>query len=107
MKAHLTKITYLLQVDPYMAVVIVSRGLADGRPLWNGEYLRAYDPEGLDGMGSFEWTPNLTEALKLSDHPAAFGLWRSVPKSRPRRSDGKPNRPLTAFNIEILTIPDA
>jgi hypothetical protein len=32
----------------------------------------------------------------------AFELWRSVDPRNPTRADGKPNRPLTAFTVNIF-----
>jgi hypothetical protein len=37
----------------------------------------------------------------------AFILWRTIPQSRPVREDGAPNRPLTAFSVEIIPLEDA
>jgi hypothetical protein len=84
--------------------VIISLGLADGRPMNNGEYLKAFDPEALDGMGSFVWTKDKQNALHFDDAADAFILWNTVPKCRPTRSDGRPNKPLTAFSVEIVDL---
>jgi hypothetical protein len=37
----------------------------------------------------------------------AWMLWRRPSRVRPVRADGKPNRPLTAFTIEVLDEEDA
>jgi hypothetical protein len=84
--------------------VIVCRGWADGRPdpdNLEGAFLREYDPEFAGGLGVAKWTRDLDEALKFTDVTEIFRLWKLSPKSRPTREDGRPNRPLTAFTIEI------
>lgn len=67
----------------------------------DGMYLRSYSPEARDGIGDIRVTPDRALALRFADAGAAMTLWRTVPKCRPRRDDGKPNRPLTAFHMEI------
>jgi hypothetical protein len=82
--------------------VIKNEGLADGRdgPA-PGQYLKEYNPEGLGGMGAWTWTPNPAEAMKFEDAIEAFKCWTQVPRNRPKRPDGKPNKPLTAFTVTI------
>lgn len=82
--------------------VIISRGLADGRPMHNGKYLERYDPEGENGMGTFAWTADKSKAMAFGDVMDIFKLYQTVPQCRPFRDDGKPNKPLTSFNIEIV-----
>lgn len=67
----------------------------------DGMYLRAYDPEAHHGRGHVEFTAKRAEALTFPDAAAAILLWRAVPHCHPRRDDGKPNRPLTAYHMEI------
>ena len=74
--------------------VIVS---ADHR--FPGRYLKAYDPEAHDGRGQTEWTTDLADAVVYPDFVAAFEAWRQVPKTRPKREDGQPNRPLTGVSV--------
>lgn len=71
-----------------------------------GQYLRRYDPEARAGHGQAEWTAALDEALTFPDGAAAFACWRTVPRSRPFREDGRPNRPLTAYTVEIVSLPE-
>lgn len=82
-----------------------SRSASAGIPV--GEYLKSYDPEAHSGSGWAEWTHNLDEAQTFPESIAAFRHWQSVPASRPTRPDGHPNKPLTAFTIEILSVDDA
>jgi hypothetical protein len=70
-----------------------------------GQYLAAYDPEAHDGMGEAEWTTNPDLAMRFPNQVAALECWRTVPASRPLRPDGKPNRPLCAFTVEVRDAP--
>lgn len=67
-----------------------------------GAYLRSYNPEAYRGRGFAEWTTELSEAKRYESAADAFTEWTRVPKGRPRREDGKPNKPLTAYSIEVV-----
>jgi hypothetical protein len=67
-----------------------------------GEYLAAYDPEAHDGRGEITFTRDRARALVFPDLKAAWELIGTRPKKRPTRPDGKPNRPLTAFTLQIM-----
>jgi len=77
---------------------VVMRAL-DG-PL-EGEYLVAYDPEAEGGKGFVESTPDLQKARRFT-FAEAWQTLGTVPRSKPTRPDGKPNRPLTATTWQIL-----
>lgn len=93
--------------------VIVCVGLAGrsfthaGKPPPKGQYLESYDPEAHRGLGLATWTRDLTKAMKFQDKVAAFQCWTTVPKNRAIRADGAPNKPLTAFSIEVLPAGEA
>lgn len=93
-------------------IVIVALGIAGGEwisPDWptvNG-YLKAADVDAFDGRGSAEFTTNPAEAMTFPDMATAFAYWRRTSTVRPRRPDGKPNRPLTAYTVEFATVPGA
>lgn len=63
-------------------------------------YLKAYDPEAHDGRGEAIFTGDPGEALRF-EPGMAFVCWTLIPKSRPLRPDGRPNKPLTAFSVSI------
>lgn len=65
------------------------------------QYLKSYDPEAHDGQGYVTATMLLSDAMKFDTAEQAMALWRSVSPTRPRRDDGKPNRPLAAFTVSI------
>lgn len=91
-----------------MSVLIRCLGLAgytlgdQPQPALVGQFLAEYDPEKHDGMGEAAWTPDREHALRFDDAVEAWALWTTVPTSRPVRPDGQPNKPLTAFTIEIV-----
>lgn len=70
-------------------------------------YLQAYDPEYAGGRGLAEWTEDIETAMRFATAGEAWMLWRQPSRVRPVRADGKPNRPLTAFTIEVLNEEDA
>jgi hypothetical protein len=87
--------------------VIKSEGLANGTPHAVGQYLKSYDVEAHGGRGEIVWTSRVEEAMRFDGNRDAFECWKRVPECHPvRLSDGKPNRPLTAFTITIEDAPD-
>lgn len=78
-----------------------------GGPLtgFEGEYLVHYDPNcnGIDNLGHpllchVVTTPDRDQATRYDD---PIGEYRKVDERMRRRLDGKMNRPLTAFSVEI------
>lgn len=85
-----------------MATIIRCLGYANGAPCNVLEaMLKAYDPEFKHGLGKADWTYDVRRAMKFKDHTAAWELWHKTSKTRPKRPDGQPNRPLTAFNVSF------
>lgn len=79
-----------------------STGVLDGPP----QFLSAVDydyhaPGRLYPTGIVEITDNPARALTWPDKESAFEAWRRQSTSVPLRTDGRPNRPLTAFTIAI------
>jgi hypothetical protein len=72
--------------------------LANGAPGPRNQFLAKYDPK----TGHSTWTLDKAKAMKFAGPAEAFMLWNSVHEREPVRAhDGKPNKPLTAFTIEI------
>ncbi len=69
-------------------------------------WVKTYDPEGNFGRGDIELTDDPRLALQFATTLEAYQTWRAVPRNRPRRPDGKANRPLTAFTVLIREIPE-
>lgn len=71
----------------------------------DGPYLKSYDPEASGGIGHVIWTTDPDRARRFESREEAMRLLQAIPRSRPLRPDGKPNRPLTAFTVSIEEAP--
>jgi hypothetical protein len=78
-------------------------GYADGRPA--SGYVARYDPDAHDGFGDVELSDDPARALRFVDFTAAHAAWVRQSRVRPLRSDGRPNRPLTAYTVAIELLP--
>jgi hypothetical protein len=74
-------------------------------PLPDPTYLRDFDPDRHDGRGEIGTTRDPAKALRFSDAAAALMVWKTQSRRVPVRPDGKPNRPLTAYTVEIVAAP--
>ena len=87
--------------------VLICRGLATGADHPDaGKYLRDYDVDAHGGRGTVTWTTKLELALRFDSLAAAHMAWVTTSTVHPRRPDGRPNRPLTAFTVTIAPIPE-
>jgi hypothetical protein len=72
---------------------------------FEGSYVSAFDPEAHDGRGSMSATFDKSEAKKFDNAADAMEFYRQQSKTHPiRETDGKPNRPLTAYTVSIETV---
>jgi hypothetical protein len=90
-------------MEGYCAVACL--GLADGREAGEitGAWLVWYDPAGNNGNGDAAWSHDQADAARFTEREWAE-LYAAVPENRPRRPDGKPNRPITMFNLAIVPV---
>lgn len=65
-------------------------------------YFASVDIEGGDGRGAFAFTTDPARAMRWPSASDALADWRAQCSSVPLRPDGKPNRPMTAFTVEII-----
>ena len=65
-------------------------------------WLKRYDIEACVGIGYIDLTEKIDQAMTFPNPLDAYHAYNSVPKVRPRRPDGKPNKPLTSFHMEII-----
>lgn len=77
---------------------------ANGAPLQcAGEYLRDINVQKADKSEYWlKTTKYKFKARKFKSPLEVFTIWKEVLQSDPVRPDGKPNRPFTALNIEIV-----
>jgi hypothetical protein len=90
-------------MEGYCAVACL--GLADGRDAGDitGAWLVWYDPAGNNGNGDAAWSHDPADAARFTDREWAE-LYAAAPANRPRRPDGKPNRPITMLNLLIVPV---
>jgi hypothetical protein len=91
------------RADEATAVALLD-ALMQGGPD-RGDFLEWSDPDANHGFGDDGWTPDLAKAKKFESFAAAAACWNAQSKVRPIRSDGKPNKPLTAYSVTIETVP--
>lgn len=66
-----------------------------------GRWLVRYEPERVAADEQWIWTSDeLAEARVFADHGEWFDLYRTSIGTRPW--DGKPDRPITAFHVEVI-----
>lgn len=85
--------------------IIELAGLGAGRTPESGLYLKAMDFDARDGRGHLVVTDDPAEAMPFDTARAAMEFYRTSSKVRPLRPDRRPNRPLTAFTVEIAPAP--
>jgi hypothetical protein len=75
---------------------------ADGVPgEFAGQYLARCEIDGHDGAGLFEWTADPEMAHRFATTTEAWECWRRQSTTHPTRRDSLPNRPMTAYTIQI------
>ena len=68
-------------------------------------YLAAFDVDAHDGRGHTSLTVYIDHAMRFATAADALAAWERQSAVRPIRPDGKPNRPLSAYTIEIERVP--
>lgn len=71
----------------------------------SGAWLASFDPEARDGWGEAAFTFIPGRAKRFGGAAQALEFVRQVPQARPRRPDGRPNRPLTAYTFAVEGVP--
>lgn len=87
----------------FAPAIIEVLGLATGEPFAETQFVFSFDPDADNGRGNLVLTPSPREALSFPNARAALEFWRQTSTVRPVRDDGKPNRPLTAYTVSIVT----
>lgn len=91
-----------------MATVLKNLGLASGLPdPCVGQYLQSFNHLAHGGRGEAVFTPERGKAMRFATVQEAMAYWQQVHPLIPTRTDGRPNKPLTAFSVELETVPDA
>ncbi len=80
---------------------------------WAGRWIErvdlatpGFDPVGVPMDGTVIVTNDPATAMRFDAADEALRFWnQTAPPPYERRPDGKPNRPLTAFTVEVLRLP--
>lgn len=87
-----------------MAVSIRIISSVDGSPVKEtGFFIKRFDVDAFNGRGHIVVTPDINEAMSFNGMAEAFKFWKQQSKIKPYRPDGRPNCPLTAYNVEMVT----
>jgi hypothetical protein len=90
-----------------MATVLRVLGFANNTPCpIADEYVMSFDVDARGGRGYGVFTPDLDKALRFDNFIDALKFYRQVSTVKPRRADGKPNRPLTSCHISFEPVKD-
>jgi hypothetical protein len=85
---------------------VVMKVIAVGSNFWaDPTYLREFDHEAHNGRGEGTFTHDIDLALRFPSVGEAMQFWNKQSEVRPLRPDGKPNKPLSATTIEIVSVP--
>jgi hypothetical protein len=73
-----------------------------------GRLLASYDPDYENGRGLVGSTDDPAEAMLFPDMVSAWNEWKRPSTVHPiRLTDGKPNRPMSAFTITVCDVTEA
>jgi hypothetical protein len=67
-----------------------------------GEYIVAFDPDANLGRGELVTNRDVAKAKQFGSPEDAFRFYRQQSTKVPKRPDGLPNRPLTAFTVTVF-----
>jgi hypothetical protein len=95
-------VSYVIRV-----VALTGYHLGPGMADPSGLYFADADVEAHSGRGEATFTSDPRQAKRFANAARAMAWWRQVPEAMPVRPDGEPNRPLTAYTVEILPDPVA
>lgn len=71
-----------------------------------GRFVQSFDADAYDGGGAVTTTAYEALAKHFPGPAEALEFYRQTSTVRPIRPDGKPNRPLMAFTISIVLVPN-
>jgi hypothetical protein len=90
--------------SPLITTVTQAASAAINGHLRCGQYLESFDADAMRGRGLVAWTDDPQKAKLFASFGNAHEFYRTQSKTHPLRDDGKPNRPLTAYNVTIVQI---
>ena len=87
-----------------LVIYIVEDAAGGTRHLHAGKYLVAFDPDGGEGEGAGVSDPDPRRAKQFRSETALLQYYSRQSRTRPLRDDGRPNRPLTSYTIELVRL---
>ena len=85
-----------------MKTVIWVVAISDGTPVQ--AWLVECDVNARGGRGYAAFTSDVAQAMTFPSLQEALEYWRRPSTVTPLRPDGRPNRPLTAYTVELQPI---
>lgn len=80
-------------------------GTSEGRRTsLDGAYVVTYDPDAHEGAGRLRVTRQLTKARHSGNPVSAQQYYEQQSVARPLGRDGKPNHPLTRYNVKVVWV---
>lgn len=73
----------------------------------SGHYIAGCDFDAFGGIGHAQLTLQRARAKVFDSAEEAMRFWQTRSRVCPTRPDGKPNRPLTAYTVEIVALSEA
>ena len=73
-------------------------------PELEDQYVRSFDFEANDGLGYGVFTRDPRKAMRFEDPYEAMQFWNRTSRTKPLRTDGELNKPLSASTVEIVTL---
>lgn len=91
--------------DKPTVYVIRVIGRASGEPSReDGHYVQDLDADAHQGRGHVTWANNAYHAKHFPDTDSALAYYHTQSKKYPTRPDGQPNKPLTAYTVDIMPV---
>jgi hypothetical protein len=92
-----------------MQVLAISDGMGSHTDLTEisrePAYVENFDIEANHGRGAVMWTRHAHEAYTWPSAKEALEDWNRQSETLPLRPDGRPNKPMTAMTIAIVSAP--
>lgn len=77
-----------------------------GMYLKDMDFEAAHDEHALPGSGRATFTTDIAEAKRFADMAEVHAFYCRQPATRPIRQDGEPNRPMTGYSWDLVTVPE-
>ena len=67
-----------------------------------GRYVSRYNPDAHDGLGQVWTVADPRDAKQFATPQEAYLFLKQTSSVKPKREDGRPNRPITAFTVTVF-----